>query len=144
MCIHFDLCVQHAKKNLGCLWLYCGVSLPDAHSLPQVYSGGLDNTVSVWELRKGTVGLKLSGHSNTITGLKVSPDGHHLLTNSMDNTLRIWDLRPFAPANRCVWDCLVVGRGCCARQGGGRVCSRGGGGTYRLSLRYLQPSSRVL
>jgi hypothetical protein len=32
---------------------------------PQVYSGGLDNAVSVWELQKGTVGLKLSGHSNT-------------------------------------------------------------------------------
>jgi Prp8 binding protein len=66
----------------------------------QVYSGGLDNEVSVWELRKGAVGLKLQGHSNTITGLKVSPDGHHLLTNSMDNTLRIWDMRSFAPANR--------------------------------------------
>lgn len=65
-----------------------------------MYSGGLDNDVSVWELRKGTVGLKLHGHSNTITGLKVSPDGHHLLTNSMDNTLRVWDMRPFAPANR--------------------------------------------
>jgi WD40 repeat protein len=68
--------------------------------ITQVYSGGLDNDVSVWELRKGSVGLKLQGHSNTITGLKVSPDGHHLLTNSMDNTLRVWDMRPFAPANR--------------------------------------------
>ena len=56
--------------------------------------------MSVWELRKGLVGFKLSGHSNTITGLAVSPDGHHLLTNSMDNTLRVWDMRPFAPANR--------------------------------------------
>jgi Prp8 binding protein len=72
----------------------------DGATYLQVYSGGLDNEVSVWELRKGAVGLKLPGHSNTITGLKVSPDGHHLLTNSMDNTLRIWDMRPFAPANR--------------------------------------------
>lgn len=35
----------------------------------------------------------------------VSPDGSHLLTNSMDNTLRVWDVRPYAAANRCtkVW-----------------------------------------
>jgi WD40 repeat protein len=26
----------------------------------------------------------------------------YLLTNSMDNTMRIWDVRPFAPANRCM------------------------------------------
>eukprot|EP00878_Enallax_costatus_P014546 GHUV01015217.1.p2 GENE.GHUV01015217.1~~GHUV01015217.1.p2 ORF type:complete len:180 (+),score=33.93 GHUV01015217.1:1638-2177(+) len=67
----------------------------------QVYSGGLDNDVSVWELRKGAVGFKLQGHSDTVTGLRVSPDGNHLLTNSMDKTLRVWDMRPFAPANRC-------------------------------------------
>lgn len=69
----------------------------------------------MWELRKGAVTFKLSGHSNTVTGLKVSPDGHHLLTNSMDNTLRVWDLRPFAPANRCarVGVGVQCDRGCC-------------------------------
>jgi WD40 repeat protein len=38
----------------------------------------------------------------------VSPDGNHLLTNSMDNTLRVWDVRPYATANRCTKVNLVI------------------------------------
>ena len=30
------------------------------------------------------------GHSDTVTGMKLSPDGAYVLTNSMDNTVRIW------------------------------------------------------
>lgn len=37
-----------------------------------------------------------------LTGMQLSPDGSYLLTNSMDCTLRIWDMRPYAPQNRCV------------------------------------------
>jgi hypothetical protein len=68
----------------------------------QVYSAGLDNNITAWELRKGAAGLTLQGHADTVTGLRVSPEGNHLLSNSMDNTLRVWDMRPYAPANRCV------------------------------------------
>lgn len=67
----------------------------------QVYTGGIDNSVKVWDLRKEQVVLTLSGHSDTITGMAVSPNGSHLLTNSMDNTLREWDMRPYAAENRC-------------------------------------------
>ena len=45
--------------------------------------------------------LTLEGHADTITGLAVSPSGTHLLSNSMDCTLRVWDLRPYAPSERC-------------------------------------------
>lgn len=34
--------------------------------------------------------------------MALSPDGSHLLTNAMDSTLRSWDVRPFAPEQRCV------------------------------------------
>ena len=37
----------------------------------------------------------MSGHSDTVTGLSLSPDGTLLLSNAMDNTLRIWDTRAF-------------------------------------------------
>lgn len=40
--------------------------------------------------------MALEGHSDTITGLSLSPDGHLLLSNAMDSTLRCWDVRPFA------------------------------------------------
>lgn len=45
--------------------------------------------------------MLLKGHSDSVTGLRVSPDGGHLLSNAMDNTLREWDVRPYAPPNRC-------------------------------------------
>lgn len=68
----------------------------------QVISGGVDNDIKVWDLRKNAVLYKLKGHSDTITGLSLSPDGSYILSNAMDNTLRIWDVRPFAPYERCV------------------------------------------
>ena len=43
----------------------------------------------------------LSGRGVPLAPTQVSPDGTHLLTNAMDNTLRVWDMRPYAPANRC-------------------------------------------
>jgi len=46
--------------------------------------------------------LTLSGHSDIVTGLSMSKDGSFLLSNAMDKQLRVWDIRPFAPANRCV------------------------------------------
>ena len=39
--------------------------------------------------------MELEAHADTITGLALSPDGHHLLSNSMDSQLRCWDVRPF-------------------------------------------------
>lgn len=74
----------------------------------QVYTAGIETNVKVWDLRKEAVVLTLEGHSDIVTGMSVSPDGSHLLTNSMDNTLRVWDVRPYAPENRCtkVRDCL--------------------------------------
>lgn len=38
---------------------------------------------------------------STHAGMSLSPDGHFLLTNAMDNTLRVWDVRPYSPADRC-------------------------------------------
>lgn len=56
----------------------------------------------VWDLRSNSVSLKLKGHTDSVTGLSLSSDGSYLLSNSMDNTLRIWDVRPYAPPERCV------------------------------------------
>ena len=44
----------------------------------------------------------MKGHSDTVTGLSLSPDGSFVLSNSMDNSLRVWDIRAFAPQERCV------------------------------------------
>lgn len=68
----------------------------------QVLSGGIDNEIKVWDIRKKEILYTLRGHTDTVTGLSLSPDGSYILSNSMDNTIRIWDVRPYAPQERCV------------------------------------------
>lgn len=89
----------------------CVQTFPDKYQITAVafadaadkfYSGGIDNEIKVWDLRKGEVSMKLLGHVDTVTGMRVSPDGSYLLSNSMDCSLRVWDLRPYAPQNRCL------------------------------------------
>lgn len=40
----------------------------------------------VWDLRKNDMLYRLRGHTDTVTGMQLSPDGSYLLSNSMDNT----------------------------------------------------------
>ena len=62
-----------------------------------------DNVVKVWDTRKPAQPIfQMAGHNDTVTGMSLSPDGAHVLTNSMDNTLRVWDIRPYASKERCV------------------------------------------
>lgn len=56
----------------------------------------------MWDLRKNAILYELKGHTDTVTGVSLSPDGSYLLSNAMDNSLRIWDIRPYAPQERCV------------------------------------------
>jgi Prp8 binding protein len=67
-----------------------------------VFTGGIDNVVKAWDRRKMQVSFTLPGHTDTITSLRLSPDGSYLLSNAMDSSLRIWDVRPYAPAERCI------------------------------------------
>ncbi|XP_074593874.1 U5 small nuclear ribonucleoprotein 40 kDa protein-like [Brevipalpus obovatus] len=67
----------------------------------QIIYGGIDNLIKVYDLRKCAILYSMAGHLDTITGLASSPDGSFVLSNSMDSTLRIWDIRPFAPQERC-------------------------------------------
>lgn len=67
----------------------------------QLFTGGVDNTVRVWDIRAEKIVYTMEGHSDTITGMQINPSGTHLLTNAMDNTLRSWDIRPYAPKDRC-------------------------------------------
>ncbi|KAK2738908.1 hypothetical protein FQN55_009678 [Onygenales sp. PD_40] len=66
----------------------------------EIYSGGIDNDIHVWDIRKRAVTYSMLGHTDTITSLAISPDAQTLLSNSHDSTVRTWDIRPFAPADR--------------------------------------------
>lgn len=68
----------------------------------ELYSGGIDNEICAWDMRKKQVVYILSGHTDTITSLAMSPDSQTLLSNSHDTTVRTWDVRPFAPTDRAI------------------------------------------
>ena len=61
--------------------------------------------------------LTLPGHLDSITGLALSPDENFLLSNAMDSTLRLWDIRPFV-ADSFGREAVGIGR-----------CTRGFDGT---------------
>uniref|UniRef100_A0A6B2L9S8 Uncharacterized protein n=1 Tax=Arcella intermedia TaxID=1963864 RepID=A0A6B2L9S8_9EUKA len=68
----------------------------------QVFTGGIDNLIHCWDIRKPNSEIfRLLGHQETITCLRLDPFGSYVLSNGMDNELRIWDIRPFAPMQRC-------------------------------------------
>ena len=66
----------------------------------EIYSGGIDNDIRVWDLRKKAVVYSMLGHNDTVTSLRVSPDSQSLLSFSHDSTAKVWDIRPFAPTER--------------------------------------------
>lgn len=68
----------------------------------ELFTGGIDNDIKVWDLRKQAVTYALLGHTDTVTSLQLSPDNLTLLSNAHDSTVRTWDVRPFAPADRRV------------------------------------------
>ena len=66
----------------------------------ELYSGGIDNDIKVWDMRRKAVVYSMLGHTDTVSSLRISPDSQTLLSNSMDSTVRTWDIRPFAPTER--------------------------------------------
>eukprot|EP01117_Protostelium_nocturnum_P004182 TRINITY_DN1548_c0_g1_i1.p1 TRINITY_DN1548_c0_g1~~TRINITY_DN1548_c0_g1_i1.p1 ORF type:complete len:359 (+),score=112.43 TRINITY_DN1548_c0_g1_i1:78-1154(+) len=68
----------------------------------QVFSGGIDNDVKVWNVKQGEIENRIGGHTDSITGIRLSPDGNSLLTNAMDNTIRIFDMKPYVRGDRCI------------------------------------------
>eukprot|EP00347_Sterkiella_histriomuscorum_P017852 403347727 len=64
-----------------------------------VFFGGLDNTIKALNLRKNAIEFALLGHTDTVTGISLSKNGNFLVSNSMDNTVKVWDIRPYIQDN---------------------------------------------
>ena len=74
------------------------ISLSEAGN--ELFTGGIDNDIKVWDIRKQAVTYSLLGHTDTVTSLQISPDNSTLLSNSHDSTVRTWNVQPFAKAER--------------------------------------------
>jgi len=112
------------KKSVGSIYhdyQVCAVAL--AADGQSVYAGGIDNIIRRFDLRSGVKygwdadrmdlenpDLTLQGHTDTITGLSLSPDGNHLLSNAMDSQLRVWDVRPFSAGGASSTESRVRGK----------------------------------
>lgn len=46
--------------------------------------------VQVWDLRQNKLIYNMQGHGDSVTGLSLSSEGSYLLSNSMDNTGRMF------------------------------------------------------
>src|SRR5262249_61893224 len=51
-------------------------------------SGGSDNIVRVWDLEKGTEIKALGGHQKPVWAVAFHPDDKHVLSASLDQTVR--------------------------------------------------------
>jgi WD40 repeat protein/tRNA A-37 threonylcarbamoyl transferase component Bud32 len=57
-----------------------------------IASGGLDDSIKVWDRSTGKLLRTLTGHHKPINCLSISPDGQTLVSGSDDHTVRLWHL----------------------------------------------------
>ncbi|KAF2273393.1 cell cycle control protein-like protein cwf17 [Westerdykella ornata] len=94
----WDPRTKEAVKFIETPFPITAIALSEAGN--ELFTGGIDNDIKVWDLRKEEVIYSLLGHTDTVTSLQLSPDNMTLLSNAHDSTVRTWDVRPFAPADR--------------------------------------------
>ncbi|MCP4544671.1 MAG: hypothetical protein GY832_46820 [Chloroflexi bacterium] len=71
------------------------VVTPDGRQAVSRYRPGPDSTreLHVWDLQTSKCERTLKGHTDWVTALAVTPDGHRVVSGSHDTTLKVWDLR---------------------------------------------------
>jgi Prp8 binding protein len=95
-CVLWD---RRSKSSVGILeadYPVTAVAATDTH----IYTGGIDNLITCWDASTHTKVFSMKGHTDTITCLSIHPESTHILSNSMDQTLQSWDIRPYVPGKR--------------------------------------------
>lgn len=70
-------------------WVTAVAISPDTQTIA---SGGLDDSIKIWERSTGSLLRTLTGHHKPINCLSISPDGQTLVSGSDDDTVRLWQL----------------------------------------------------
>ena len=91
------VCQQTIKHGYAVTAVAVGAS---GHDL---YTGCLDGRVRVYDLRRPEEeAMLLQGHTDMVTGISLSHDQNFLISNAMDNYVRMWDVKPYCSGDRCV------------------------------------------
>ncbi|XP_069122816.1 protein qui-1-like isoform X2 [Argopecten irradians] len=69
----------------------CAVTAVALHT--EVVSGSERGTVLVWDLSIGEPRHRLTGHTGSITTIRITQDGLFAISASRDHTIRLWSLR---------------------------------------------------
>ena len=100
-CLLWDLRVKTSVGEIRHEWPLTSCCF-GMNGSSMLFAGGLDNIMYQYDFRKGietannqNVIRTYEKHTDTITGLALSPCGSYVLTNGMDDTLIQWDVRPF-------------------------------------------------
>jgi WD40 repeat protein len=60
---------------------------PDGQTLA---SGHAQGTLTLWDVKAGTIRVSQKAHDADILGLSFAPDGHAVATASADNSVKLW------------------------------------------------------
>jgi serine/threonine protein kinase len=69
------------------LWVMAVALSPDGQTAA---SGGLDNTIKIWNLTSGQLIQTLTGHTRAVNCLTFTPDGQTIVSGSDDDSIRLW------------------------------------------------------
>lgn len=69
-------------------YVYCCAFSPSGSLLA---SGGFDDSLKLWDIRKGRPFLEVAAHGDPVTSVSFSDDSSMVLTSSFDGLIRLWD-----------------------------------------------------
>lgn len=66
---------------------------PDGKTLASSYGEHSRSTIRLWDAINGAVLKNLSGHPESVTSIRFSPDSQTVASASLDRTIKLWDVK---------------------------------------------------